>query len=209
MGQNTIHVPKWPLSREPRREPSVSRSERDALRAKGLTICPDCNCKIRSKRLAKHKEKCPKRGIIASKPKSVSSNRPTQPVVLTTIYRDGFEFTLLLDGTYKCRSVVASNETAQEKYARVVEGYNRECNRLAEIRTEIDRLALQLQSPQCQLQIGVGRGDRVRIKEGPFENFEGIVEEFIEDRGLVRVMLIIFNRPTPVDLEYWQVERQR
>ncbi len=55
--------------------------------------------------------------------------------------------------------------------------------------------------------IDVERGDRVKIKEGPFENFEGTVEEVIEARGLVKVMLIIFNRPTPVDLEYWQVER--
>ncbi|CAN5637101.1 hypothetical protein BH23PLA1_BH23PLA1_26640 [soil metagenome] len=55
--------------------------------------------------------------------------------------------------------------------------------------------------------INVERGDRVKIKEGPFENFEGTVEEVIEARGLVKVMLIIFNRPTPVDLEYWQVER--
>jgi len=54
--------------------------------------------------------------------------------------------------------------------------------------------------------IEVARGDRVKIKDGPFENFEGTVEEVIEARGLVKVMLIIFNRPTPVDLEYWQVE---
>jgi transcriptional antiterminator NusG len=57
------------------------------------------------------------------------------------------------------------------------------------------------------VRIDVGRGDRVKIKDGPFENFEGTVEEVIEQRGLVKVMLIIFNRPTPVDLEYWQVER--
>ena len=55
--------------------------------------------------------------------------------------------------------------------------------------------------------IDLERGDRVKIKDGPFENFEGTVEEVIEARGLVKVMLIIFNRPTPVDLEYWQVER--
>ena len=55
--------------------------------------------------------------------------------------------------------------------------------------------------------VDVERGDRVKIKDGPFENFEGTVEEVIEARGLVKVMLIIFNRPTPVDLEYWQVER--
>ncbi len=60
---------------------------------------------------------------------------------------------------------------------------------------------------QPKVRIDVERGDRVKIKDGPFENFEGTVEEVIEARGLVKVMLIIFNRPTPVDLEYWQVER--
>jgi transcriptional antiterminator NusG len=58
-----------------------------------------------------------------------------------------------------------------------------------------------------KVRIPVERGDRVKIRDGPFENFEGTVEEVIEGRGLVKVMLIIFNRPTPVDLEYWQVER--
>ncbi|MGP0069923.1 MAG: transcription termination/antitermination protein NusG [Isosphaeraceae bacterium] len=58
-----------------------------------------------------------------------------------------------------------------------------------------------------KVRIDVERGDRVKIKDGPFENFEGTVEEVIDSRGLVKVMLIIFNRPTPVDLEYWQVER--
>jgi transcriptional antiterminator NusG len=58
-----------------------------------------------------------------------------------------------------------------------------------------------------QVKIDVERGDRVKIKDGPFENFEGTVEEVTEARGLVKVNLIIFNRQTPVDLEYWQVER--
>jgi transcriptional antiterminator NusG len=58
-----------------------------------------------------------------------------------------------------------------------------------------------------QIKIDVERGDRVKIKDGPFENFEGTVEEVTEARGLVRVNLVIFNRQTPVDLEYWQVER--
>jgi len=51
------------------------------------------------------------------------------------------------------------------------------------------------------------RGDRVKIKDGPFENFEGTVEEVVPARGVVKVMIVIFNRPTPVDLEYWQIER--
>jgi len=58
-----------------------------------------------------------------------------------------------------------------------------------------------------KVRIDVERGDRVKIKDGPFESFEGTVEEVIEGRGLVKVMLIIFNRPTPVDLEYWKLER--
>ena len=59
------------------------------------------------------------------------------------------------------------------------------------------------------VKINLQRGERVRIKDGPFESFEGIVEEIYEMKGrwLVKVMLIIFNRPTPVDVEHWQVER--
>ncbi len=49
-------------------------------------------------------------------------------------------------------------------------------------------------------------GDKVRIKEGPFENFEGAVEEIMEGTGRVRIIITIFGRSTPVELEYWQVE---
>ncbi len=51
------------------------------------------------------------------------------------------------------------------------------------------------------------KNDPVKIKEGPFENFDGIVEEVNPNKGMVRVMVTIFGRATPVDLEYWQVER--
>lgn len=50
------------------------------------------------------------------------------------------------------------------------------------------------------------KGDTVRIKEGPFENFEGSVEEIVPTKGIVRVIITIFNRPTEVEMEYWQVE---
>ena len=50
-------------------------------------------------------------------------------------------------------------------------------------------------------------GEAVRIKEGPFENFEGAVEEVSPAKGTVKVIVTIFGRPTPVELEYWQVER--
>ena len=63
------------------------------------------------------------------------------------------------------------------------------------------------EAEQPKVKIDVDRGDRVKIIDGTFANFEGTVEEVIETRGLVKVMLIIFNRPTPVDFEYWQMER--
>ena len=49
-------------------------------------------------------------------------------------------------------------------------------------------------------------GDRVRIKEGTFENFEGDVEIIDEASGHVTVVINIFNRSTPVELEHWQIE---
>lgn len=57
-----------------------------------------------------------------------------------------------------------------------------------------------------KLKIGFKLGDRVKINEGTFENFEGEVETIDEASGRVTVMINIFGRSTPVELEYWQVE---
>ena len=58
-----------------------------------------------------------------------------------------------------------------------------------------------------KLKIGLSGGEAVRIKEGPFENFEGAVEDVSPAKGTVKVVVTIFGRPTPVELEYWQLER--
>lgn len=50
-------------------------------------------------------------------------------------------------------------------------------------------------------------GESVKIIEGPFTNFHGVVEEINPNRGKLKVMVTIFGRATPVELEYWQVER--
>jgi transcription termination/antitermination protein NusG len=50
-------------------------------------------------------------------------------------------------------------------------------------------------------------GDNIKIAEGAFKNFDGVVEEVLPDKGLLRVVVTIFGRPTPVELEYWQVEK--
>jgi transcription termination/antitermination protein NusG len=51
------------------------------------------------------------------------------------------------------------------------------------------------------------KGDRVKIKEGSFQNFEGAVDSLDETKGVVTVLLTIFGRATPVDVEYWQLEK--
>jgi transcriptional antiterminator NusG len=73
---------------------------------------------------------------------------------------------------------------------------------------EVEKLVGGMKStedkPKLQMQFGIG--DKVKIKEGPFENFSGVVAEVNAQKGLVRVNVMIFGRETPVELEYWQVE---
>jgi transcriptional antiterminator NusG len=51
------------------------------------------------------------------------------------------------------------------------------------------------------------KGDHIKIKEGPFVNMEGNVDELLPDQGKVRVIVTIFGRATPIELEYWLIER--
>ena len=50
-------------------------------------------------------------------------------------------------------------------------------------------------------------GDTVRVTDGPFTHFSGKIEEVNQERGKVKLMVSIFGRATPVELEYAQVEK--
>ncbi len=73
---------------------------------------------------------------------------------------------------------------------------------------DVAKMLMQVDQAEGGAPISVefASGDLVKVKEGAFENFEGTVDEVLADKGLIRVIVTIFGRPTPVELEYWQVE---
>jgi transcriptional antiterminator NusG len=59
------------------------------------------------------------------------------------------------------------------------------------------------EKPKVQFDVG----ETVKITDGPFLNFSGVIEEIDPERGKLKVTVNIFGRNTPVELEYWQVEK--
>ena len=64
-------------------------------------------------------------------------------------------------------------------------------------------------APKQQIKVDYEIGDSVKVLDGPFASFNGVVEELDFDRGRVKVSVSIFGRATPVELEFEQVERAK
>lgn len=75
---------------------------------------------------------------------------------------------------------------------------------------EVEDLMRQVNETEDKVtpKINYDIGESVKIKDGAFENFEGIIEEIDHERGKLKLLVSIFGRSTPVELEYWQVERE-
>jgi transcriptional antiterminator NusG len=76
-------------------------------------------------------------------------------------------------------------------------------------KSEVDHVLNQVEERKEKVKpkITFEPGETVKINDGPFLNFSGVVEEVDPDRGKLKVSVAIFGRSAPVELEYWQVER--
>ncbi|MEO0588827.1 MAG: transcription termination/antitermination protein NusG [Planctomycetota bacterium] len=74
---------------------------------------------------------------------------------------------------------------------------------------EVEKMINAAKPPEEQPEVKMEfePGDHVKIVSGPFENTEGTVDILLPDQGKVRVIVTIFGRATPVELEYWLVEK--
>ncbi|MEN1706469.1 MAG: transcription termination/antitermination protein NusG [Planctomycetota bacterium] len=74
---------------------------------------------------------------------------------------------------------------------------------------EIEKMLLDSRRPEEEptIKLVFEKGEHVVIKEGPFENYEGTVDELFPEKGQVRVLVTIFGRQAPVDLEEWQIAK--
>ncbi len=72
---------------------------------------------------------------------------------------------------------------------------------------EVNDILHQMEAEAPRVKMGFTRGQSVRIVDGPFIDFIGVVDELNMEKGKIRVMVSFFGRETPVELDFLQVER--
>ncbi len=72
---------------------------------------------------------------------------------------------------------------------------------------EVDQILKQMSAETPKVKVGFKPGQSVRVTDGPFTDFVGIVDEISAGKGKVKVLLSLFGRETPVELDFLQVEK--
>ena len=72
---------------------------------------------------------------------------------------------------------------------------------------EVSQILKQMVAEAPRVKIGFRKGQSIRVTDGPFIDFVGIVDDISLDKGKVKVLLTLFGRETPVELDFLQVEK--
>jgi transcriptional antiterminator NusG len=72
---------------------------------------------------------------------------------------------------------------------------------------DVDKVLKRMRAETPKVKVSFRPGQKVRIADGPFEDFVGTVDEIYPDKGKVRILVSFFGRETPVELDFLQVEK--
>ena len=72
---------------------------------------------------------------------------------------------------------------------------------------EVSKILTQIKAEAPKVKVGFRKGQSIRVTDGPFIDFVGVVDDISTDKGKVKVLLSLFGRETPVELDFLQVEK--
>jgi transcription termination/antitermination protein NusG len=72
---------------------------------------------------------------------------------------------------------------------------------------EVGQILRQMEAEAPKVKIGFRKGQSIRVTDGPFIDFVGVVDEISSEKGKIKVLLTLFGRETPVELDFLQAEK--